>query len=241
MDSDLENLLNKLVASRVNKQNQASQKGGHSSKLTKKPNRSQLTSKPSDLGQVTDPTAFLSLIQHNFILKCKVTTSKVHAQEARNAQLKAEDDLKKARLELEVAQREMEARDEEIKKVQELDIKLEATWKEVETRDSEIKRVQELNAKLEEDKKMNFKFIKSEKARLLEKLKTKIDCTVDMAMYRIWANNPDLDTSFLSDRETEFITRWKARLEEEESKLDAEEAAEATEQAGTAVDGVIDP
>ncbi|XP_062075438.1 uncharacterized protein LOC133779500 [Humulus lupulus] len=159
--------------------------------------------------------AFIHFVQHSFILKSKVRACKAHAQEARDAQLRVEDNLKNARLQIEV-------RDAEIKRIPELESKLEATLKKVETRDFKIRRIRELNVKLEEEKKMTFEVIEGEKAFLLEEFKTKKDPTVDMALYQIWANNPDLDMSFLADRETEFITKWQARLEEEEARLDAE-------------------
>ncbi|XP_062104852.1 uncharacterized protein LOC133816306 [Humulus lupulus] len=313
MDSNLDKLLNKHVASRANKHHRASQKGGRPSKLTKKSDLPPLVSKPSDLGQVTDPTrltevvapppasqlkqahlaqppiqdchltittymlkfvvdsaagtsgvqlgsdaltcvsqclsslgapqwdflttcqnantlfdksgellssAFLTFIQHNYILNQEVATSKVHAQEARDAQLRAKDDLKKARLEMEAARREVEAKDAEIKTVQELDATLEATRKEVEARDIDIRRVQGKNAKLEEDKKTTFEFIESENACLLEEFRTKKDHIVDMAMYRIWANKPDLDTSFCPpgkpslspDGKLDWMRKWPCSM-----------------------------
>ena len=75
---------------------------------------------------------------------------------------------------------------------------------------------------------MTFEVIEGEKARLLEEFKTKKDHAVDMVMYLIWVNNPDLDISFLANLETKFITKWQARLEEEEFKLEAKEVAEAS-------------
>ncbi|XP_062094039.1 uncharacterized protein LOC133800082 [Humulus lupulus] len=164
--------------------------------------------------------ALITFFQYNYVLNHEVTTSKVHAQDARDAQLRAEDDLKKARQEQETAQHGMEATQREPEMIR----------REVEAKETEIKRIQELNSKLEEDKKMNFEFIESEKAHLLDEFKTKKDHAFDMVMYRIWTTNPDLDTSFLSIKETEYVNRFQARLEEEEVRLEAQEAAEATEQ-----------
>ena len=115
----------------------------------------------------------------------------------------------------------------EVQRIPEIESKLEATSKEIEVQDSEIKKIWELNGKLEEENKMTFEVIEGEKARLLEEFKTKKDRTVDMEMYQIWVNNPNLDTSFLSNLETDFIAKWQARLEEEEAILEAEEAVEA--------------
>ena len=36
-------------------------------------------------------------------------------------------------------------------------------------------------------------------------------------MYRMWAYNEDLDTSFLGPHEASFLERWNARLEQEEA------------------------
>ena len=43
--------------------------------------------------------------------------------------------------------------------------------------------------------------MEDEKARLLEEFKERKDWAVDLAMYRIWTNNVDLDTSFLGSFE----------------------------------------
>ncbi|XP_062085602.1 uncharacterized protein LOC133791699 [Humulus lupulus] len=46
-----------------------------------------------------------------------------------------------------------------------------------------------------------------------------------MAMYRIWVNNADLDTSFLENLKDEFLKRWQDPLDEEDAKDEAEKAA----------------
>ncbi|XP_062099777.1 uncharacterized protein LOC133805619 [Humulus lupulus] len=161
-----------------------------------------------------------------------VAISKALAQEARDAQFKLKDDLKAARLEFaarDVAiqkipelESRLEATLKEVQRIPEIESKLEATSKEIEVRDSEIRKIQKLNAKLKEEKKMTFEVIEGEKARLLEEFKTKKDRVVHMAMYQIWINNTDLDTSFLANLEIEFIARWHARLEKEEARLEVE-------------------
>ena len=89
----------------------------------------------------------------------------------------------------------------------ELESKLEAKDSDIKEKDSRIKELQELNAKLEGEKTATFDIIEGEKARLLEEFKAKKDHVIDMAIYRIWVNNPELDTSFLETLEAEFIDR----------------------------------
>ena len=40
-------------------------------------------------------------------------------------------------------------------------------------------------------------------------------------MYRMWANNEDLDTSFLGPLEAKLLDKWNARLEAEEAAREA--------------------
>ena len=67
--------------------------------------------------------------------------------------------------------------------------------------------------------------MEGEKGSLLEEFKEKKDRAVDMAMYRIWANNVDLDTSFLGPLEAKLVAKWQARLDEEETARDEAEGA----------------
>ena len=96
----------------------------------------------------------------------------------------------------------------------ELEVTLAMTLKEVENKNVELKVLQEQNAKLEGEKATTFDIIKGEK-----------DHVVDMEMYRIWVNNPELDTSFLDTLEAEFVDRWQTRLDKEDAMLKAEEIA----------------
>ena len=70
--------------------------------------------------------------------------------------------------------------------------------------------------------------MEDEKAHLLEEFKQRNDRAVDMAMYRILANNADLDTSFLGNLEDELVAKWQARVEAEEAEEEAEKAKEAS-------------
>ncbi|XP_062103317.1 uncharacterized protein LOC133814364 [Humulus lupulus] len=183
IDSDLDNVLNRSMASKASKHQRASQKEGRPSKMPKKTEVAPLASVPLYSSQVVKPTSDVRL---------RTTNEPV---EARDAQLRLEDELKAAKLE--VAARdaaiqklsELESRLEvalkEAQKVPDLESTLEVTLKEVEAKNFEIKEIQELNAKLEEEKKMTFDVIEGEKARLLEEFKTKKDRAVDMVMYRI--------------------------------------------------------
>ena len=61
-------------------------------------------------------------------------------------------------------------------------------------------------------------------------------------MYRNWANNPKLETSFLVDKEEELLIRWNARLKVDEASLGAEAAKKAAEEAMEKVtEEVADP
>ena len=77
--------------------------------------------------------------------------------------------------------------------------------------------LERINAKLEEEKAATFEIMEREKARLLAEFTEKKDRAVDLAMYRICANNVDLDTSFLGHLETKLVAKWQAQLNEEEA------------------------
>ena len=81
--------------------------------------------------------------------------------------------------------------------------------------------LEKANAKLEEEKAATFEIIENEKVCLLNKFKEKKDKAVDQAMYKIWANNADLDTSFLGPLEAKLVDQWNARLEAEEAAREA--------------------
>ena len=127
-----------------------------------------------------------------------------YAQESKDLQLKLADEFKAARSKLEA---------------------------EIKEKNSRIEELEKLNAKLEEEKKATFEIIEGEKARLLEEFKQRKDRAVDMAMYRIWASNADLDTSFLGTFKDELLAKWKARLEAEDAEKAKEDAEKAKEDA----------
>ncbi|XP_062103828.1 uncharacterized protein LOC133814944 [Humulus lupulus] len=132
-----------------------------------------------------------------------------------NNELKLADEFKAAKSKLEA---ELEEKNSRIK--------------ELEEENSRVKELKKLNAKLEEEKKATFDIMEGEKARLLEEFKQKKDRAVDMAMYKIWANNVDLDTSFLGTLEDELLAKWQARLEAKEVEEEAEKAKEMPDAAG---------
>ena len=79
---------------------------------------------------------------------------------------------------------------------------------------------------------LHFRNTTFEKAHLLAEFEEKKDRSVDLAMYRIWASNADLDTSFLGSFEVELVAKWQARLDEEEaSREEAERAKEDAKKA----------
>ncbi|XP_062110845.1 uncharacterized protein LOC133822497 [Humulus lupulus] len=132
------------------------------------------------------------------------------AQEAKDLQLKLSDELKATKEKVEAGAEELKARSSELEKMN-------ARLAELE---QENARVKETNAKLEEEKAATFEIMEGEKSRLLEEFKEKMDRAVDMAMYRIWANNVDLDTSFLGPLEAKLVAQWQARLDDEEIARD---------------------
>ncbi|XP_062086199.1 uncharacterized protein LOC133792311 [Humulus lupulus] len=58
--------------------------------------------------------------------------------------------------------------------------------------------------------------LKEKKKCMLEEFKAKKEWATDRAMYRIRSLNPNMDTSFLLDKEEEFLTKLKAQLAKEE-------------------------
>ncbi|XP_062099281.1 uncharacterized protein LOC133805186 [Humulus lupulus] len=143
--------------------------------------------------------------QLNYKLNNEIHSSKSHAQEAKDLHLKASDDLKAANAKLEAGAKEREDMATELGKLK----------TELKEHKKEITRLQETNKKLEEEKAATFDIMEDEKARLLAEYKEKKDQAVDSAMYRMWAYNEDLDTSFLGPHEATLLDRWNARLEME--------------------------
>ena len=138
--------------------------------------------------------------QLNYELNNEIHSSRTHAQEAKDLHLRANDDLKAANAKLEAAVKELG--------------KLKA---ELEEQKKDNTQLRETNKKLEEDKTATFDLIEDVKARLTAEYKEKKEKAVDSAMYRMWAYNEDLDTSFLGPHEAPFLERWNARLEQEEA------------------------
>ncbi|XP_062114829.1 uncharacterized protein LOC133828076 [Humulus lupulus] len=97
---------------------------------------------------------------------------------------------------------------------------------ELEKANARLAELEKANAKLKEEKAATFEIIESEKARLLAEYKEKKDKAVDQAMYRIWASNANLDTSFLGSFEEGFVAKWQARLDAEEATRAAWETAQ---------------
>ena len=149
--------------------------------------------------------------QLNYKLNNEIHSSKSHAQEAKNLHLKASDDLKAANAKLEAGAKEREDMATELGKLK----------TELEEHKKEITQLQETNKKLEEDKAATFDIMEDAKARLLAEYKEKKEQVVDSAMYRMWAYNEDLDTSFLGPHEATLLDRWNARLEAEEAAREA--------------------
>ncbi|XP_062078266.1 uncharacterized protein LOC133782862 isoform X2 [Humulus lupulus] len=188
-----------------------------------------------DKGSELFTSAFAAFVQQKFKLNIEVLASQAHAHEAKNLQLKVIDEVKVAMLKVSEFQKKLEVALASSQRVSNLKSTMVVTLKEVEAKNSEIKEkeskireLQELNAKLEEDKNATFDIIKGEKAHLLEEIKKKKDHVVDMAMYHIWVNNPDLDTSFLDNLEAKFVERWQTRLDEEDARAEVEETARAS-------------
>ena len=52
-------------------------------------------------------------------------------------------------------------------------------------------------------------------AEVSEKIEAGKDYLVDLAMYRVWEHNPDINISFMCGEAEGLLKRWKARLAEE--------------------------
>ena len=135
--------------------------------------------------------------QLNYRLNNEVHSSMTLAQEEKDLQLKLSDELKSTKAKVEAGAKELKVK---ISDLQKQNAKLSELEK-------ENARVKEVNAKLEEEKAVTVEIIESEKAHLLEEFKEKKDRVVDLAMYRIWANNVDLDTSFLGHLEAKLVAK----------------------------------
>ncbi|XP_062079650.1 uncharacterized protein LOC133784226 [Humulus lupulus] len=134
-----------------------------------------------------------AVAQLNYKLNNEVHSSMSYAQESKNLQLKLTDEFKVAKAKMEAEAEQMKARIVELEKV-----------------NARLEDLEKINAKLEEEKKATFEIMEGEKARLLAEFKEKKDRAVDLAMYRNWANNADLDTSFLGSFEEELVAKWQA-------------------------------
>ena len=144
--------------------------------------------------------------QLNYKLTNEVQTSLSLAQKSKDLELKMADELKDSKSELE---------------------KMKTRLEELEKSNAELEQaktcLEKANAKLEEEKSVTFDFMESEKARLLDEYKEQKEKAVDQAMYKLWADNADLDTSFLGPLEATYVERWNARLE---ASVAAREAAQ---------------
>ncbi|XP_062083387.1 uncharacterized protein LOC133789611 [Humulus lupulus] len=147
-----------------------------------------------------------------------------YTQESKGLQLKLANEFKAAKSKLEAELKEKSSRVEE----------LEMLNTELREKSARAEELEKLNAKLVEDKKVTFEIMEGEKARLLEEFKQRKDRAVDMTMYMIWANNVDLDTSFLGSFEDELLAKWQAWPEAEEA---AQEEAEKAKEGSSAAKG----
>ncbi|XP_062098726.1 uncharacterized protein LOC133804595 isoform X2 [Humulus lupulus] len=126
--------------------------------------------------------------QLNYKLTNEVQTSLNLAQKSKDLELKMIDELKDSKSEIE---------------------RLKTRLEELEKSNAELEKAK---AKLEEEKSATFDFMESEKTRLLDEAKEQREKAVDQAMYKLWADNDDLDTSFLGPLEATYVERWNARL-----------------------------
>ena len=166
--------------------------------------------------------------QLNYELNNEVHSSRTLAQEERDLHLRANDDLKAANIKLEAVVKEREEMAKELGKLK----------TELEEQKKDNTQLRETNKKLEEDKTATFDLIEDVKARLTAEYKEKKEKAVDSAMYRMWAYNEELDTSFLGPLEASFLERWNARLEKEEAERLEKEKAEQLEKE-KAVSGTV--
>ncbi|XP_062075669.1 uncharacterized protein LOC133779769 [Humulus lupulus] len=165
--------------------------------------------------------------QLNYELNNEIHSSRTHAQEAKDLHLRANDDLKAANAKLEAVVKEREDMAKELGKLR----------AELEEQKKDNTQLWETNKKLEEDKAATLDIIEDAKTRLLVEYKEKKEKAVDLAMYRMWAYNEDLDISFLGPHEAPLLERWNARLEKEEvEQLEKEKAAPDTVSEGAQED-----
>ncbi|XP_062075365.1 uncharacterized protein LOC133779415 [Humulus lupulus] len=133
--------------------------------------------------------------QLNYELNNEIHSSRTLAQEERDLHLRANDDLKAANTKLEAVVKEREEMAKELGKLK----------TELEEQKKDNIQLRETNKKLEEDKTATFDLIEDVKARLTAEYKEKKETAVDSAMYRMWAYNEELDTSFLGPLEAPFL------------------------------------
>ncbi|XP_062081035.1 uncharacterized protein LOC133785837 [Humulus lupulus] len=157
----------------------------------------------------------------------QVAVSHKLACEAKVSQTKAEVALKEANDELVTVEAESRRQKVELERSKinhnitkvELDrvkVKLETKTFESESHKSKLDRLWNQVSQLEEEKEAIIIVMQEEKARLIEEFITKKDASTDMAMYKIWSMNPDIDTSFLAEKEQAFLEKWRVHLAEEE-------------------------
>ncbi|XP_062113172.1 uncharacterized protein LOC133824310 [Humulus lupulus] len=165
--------------------------------------------------------------QLNYELNNEVHTSRTLVQEERDLHLKANDDLKAVNTKLEAVVKEREEMAKELRKLK----------NELEEQKKDNIQLRETNKKLEEDKIVTLDLMEDIKTRLTAEFKEKKETAVDSAMYRMWAYNEELDTSFLGPLEASFLERWNARLEKEEAdQLEKDKATPSTVSEGAQED-----
>ena len=84
--------------------------------------------------------------------------------------------------------------------------------------DAAHKAGKDLEAKVEEleaKNKLVLDNLAKVEAETSEKIAAGKDYLVDLAMYRVWEHNQDINISFLGDEAEGLLKKWKARLEEE--------------------------
>ena len=84
--------------------------------------------------------------------------------------------------------------------------------------DAAKKAEKDLEAKVEEleaKNKLVLDNLAKVEAETSEKIAAGKDYLVDLAMYRVWEHNQDINISFLGDEAEGLLKKWKARLEEE--------------------------
>ena len=84
--------------------------------------------------------------------------------------------------------------------------------------DAAQKAGKDLEAKVEEleaKNKLVLDNLAKAEAEASEKIAAGKDYLVDLAMYRVWEHNQDIDISFMCGEAEGLLNKWKARLEEE--------------------------